>query len=179
MGLDSVELVMSWENAFGVTMTPAESEFITTPREATALFAVKLGARGGGPCLSQRVFHRLRRALADVMGVKRGQVRRRTRIRDLVPRAEQGRWAAVQAACGIPKLPAPGWFSPKTVEDLVRWAIVHAIRDLKPAGEAWTRAEVRCVVRTLTTDVTGLDEFKDDAEFIRDMGIDCGPILTQ
>jgi len=172
MGLDSVELVMSWENAFGVTMTPAESQFVSTPREATTLFAMKLSARAGGPNLSQRVFHRLRRALVEIMGVKRERVRRRTRIRDLVPPAERGRWAAVQAACGIPRLPAPGWFSPKTMEGLVRWAIVHAIRDLKPTGEAWTRAEVRCVVRTLTMDVTGLDEFGDDAEFIRDLGID-------
>lgn len=172
MGLDSVELVMSWENAFGVEMTPAESQFVATPRDATTLFAVKLGARAGGPCLSQRVFHRLRRALVDVMGVKREQVRRRTWIRDLVSRAERGRWVAVQAACGIPKLPAPGWFSPKTMEALVRWAIVHAIHDLKPAGEAWTRAEVRCVVRTLTMDVTGVDEFEEDAEFIRDLGMD-------
>ena len=65
MGLDSVEIVLGWEAALGVTITDAEGEVLITPRQAIDLLAAKLGAIDDrrGACLTLRAFHRIRRGL--------------------------------------------------------------------------------------------------------------------
>ena len=40
------------------------------------------------------------------------------------------------------------------------------------SAETWTRDRVREAVRRLTKDQSGLEEFSDDDEFVRDMGLD-------
>ena len=40
------------------------------------------------------------------------------------------------------------------------------------SAHTWTRDRVREVVRRLTKDQSGLEEFSDDDEFVRDMGLD-------
>jgi hypothetical protein len=50
--------------------------------------------------------------------------------------------------------------------------VANAARDLKRPGELWTLSEIRSVVRAVVTDVTGKNDFKDDDDFIRDIGVD-------
>ena len=44
MGLDSVEILLGWEAALGVTIADAEAEVLVTPRQVIDLLAAKLGA---------------------------------------------------------------------------------------------------------------------------------------
>ena len=79
----------------------------------------------------------------------------------------------MRSACGIASLPVPGhWFLPRTVGDLTRWAATYAAKDLKHPGEPWTRPEIRSVVRAVVTDVTGVNDFEDDHDFVHDIGIE-------
>jgi len=65
-----------------------------------------------------------------------------------------------------------GWFSPRTVGDLARWAVFHAAKDVKRPGEPWTRVEIWGVVRAVVTNVTGVEDFGDDHDFVHDIGVD-------
>jgi len=67
MGLDSVEIVIGWEEALGVTITDAEATVTRTPRMAIDLLTAKLGAIDDhrGACLTLRAFNRVRRGLVS------------------------------------------------------------------------------------------------------------------
>ena len=99
-------------------------------------------------------------------------MRPEARLRELVSAERRRTWEAVRSSCGISSLPGLGWFSPSTVRDLTRWTVTHAAKELKRPGESWTRSEIRSIVRAVVTDVTGVEDFKDDDDFIRDIGID-------
>ena len=179
MGFDAIDLVLAWEEALGVTVEDAEAEMLQTPRGAIDLFAAKLGAshQEHGACLTLRAFHRARRAIIAVAGVSRANVTPRTRLDDLFLRGErQARWHLVQQALGLPSWPKLGsgfgiLWRPKTVADLSHWMVSHFPRELKAPGERWTRAEVRTVIRTVFTEQQGIRDFSDDAEFVRDLGL--------
>ena len=174
MGLDSVEMVMGWEEAFGISIADAEAEKLRTPREAIDLIASKLGARDmpRSGCLTLRAFHRLRRSMVSAAGVQRAVVRPESRLKDLMGEDRRQRWEAVRSDCGISSLPKLGWFSPRTVGDLSVWVVANAAKDLKRPEEVWTRGEVREVVRAVVVEQTGVKDFADDADFVRDIGID-------
>ena len=174
MGLDSVEIVMGWEESFGIRIADDEAFVLRTPRQAVDLIATKLGSYDGpaGACLTFRAFHRLRHSITRAASVSRDRFRPDARLRDLVARDRQRTWDAVRSTCGISSLPGLGWFSTLTVSDLTRWAITHAAKDLKRPGEPWTRSEIRTVVRAVVIDVAGVEDFKDDHDFIHDIGID-------
>jgi hypothetical protein len=174
MGLDPVEIVMGWEESFGISIADAEAMVLRTPRQSIDLIATKLAAHDDSlrACLTLRAFHRLRHSITTAASVSRDRVRPDARLRDLVSTERRRTWEAVRSTCGISSLPGLGWFSPRTVGGLTRWAVAHAAKDLKRPGEPWTRSEVRSVVRAVVTDVTGVEDFEDDHDFIHDIGID-------
>jgi len=165
---------MGWEKSFGISIADSEAITLRTPRLAMDLIAIKLAAHEepGQACLTLRAFHRLRRSISGVDGIARNKIRPQARLGDLIARERRRAWEAVRVACGIPSLPGLGWFSPRTVGDFTRWIVVHAASKLKQPGERWTRLEIRSVVRAVVTDVTGVEDFKDDHDFIHDIGID-------
>jgi acyl carrier protein len=174
MGLDAVEIVIGWEEAFGISIADSEAMVLRTPRQSIDLIATKLAAQDGsrGACLTLRAFHRLRHSISKAAGVARTSVRPEARLRELVSTERRRTWEAVRSACGISSLPGLGWFSPRTVGDLTRWAVTHAAKELKQPGEPWTRSEIRSVVRAVVIDVTGVEDFGDDDDFIREIGVD-------
>ncbi len=174
MGLDTVEIVLRWEASFGLSIADADAMMLQTPRGAIDLIAKMLGAQDppNSPCLTLRAFHCLRRGLAEAAGVARHRIRPTARLKDLVRTKRHHVWLAVRSRSGLPSLPHLGWFSPHTVADLARWTVLHAATELKRPGEPWTRSQIRTVVRAAVTDITGLENFSDDDEFIRDLGLD-------
>jgi hypothetical protein len=179
MGLDSIEIVMLWEESLGVEIAAAEGSKLLTPRMAIDLLAVKLGAdpdlRGG--CLTLRAFNRIRRAMASAAGAPRHEIRPDARFRDLLPRRERdATWKAVRKASGISSLPSLSWgvvvsFAPVTVGELAHWVVAHAARSLKSPNEPWTHSEIRTVVRRGVTEICGARDFSDDDQFVRDIGV--------
>lgn len=174
MGLDAVEIVMGWEQAFGIAIADSEAMALRTPRQSIDLIATKLATRDDvrGACLTLRAFHRLRHSITTVASIPRSSVRPDASLRQLVSIERRRTWDAVRSSCGISSLPSLGWFSPQTVRDLTRWTVTHAARELKQPGEPWTRSEIRSVVRSVVADVTGVEDFEDDDDFIHDIGID-------
>jgi hypothetical protein len=181
MGLDSVEIVISWERAFGVEISDDEACHLTTPRTAIDLIATKLGVcnQPSRPCLSMRAFHRIRRGLVEAGGVPRSDAKLQAKVRALLPRDRmKERWNSIRNVCGLPDMPGLGWIpafsSHQRVADFVQWAVASCPRSLKPRHESWSRPEIRTVVRAVVTESVGISDeaFSDDDEFVRDMGID-------
>lgn len=172
VGLDTVETVLAWEQSFGITLENSEVSELRTPLQAMDLIAAKLGARKSGPsaCLSMRAFHRLRDAISKTANLPRSNIRPDSRVKDLLRYRRPQGWEAMRVASGISKLPEPAWYAPYTMASLANWVVCHAATELKPAGEPWTRQEIRHIVRETVADVAGTRKFEDTDDFIYDLG---------
>lgn len=115
MGLDGVELVMAWEETFGITISDAEAEKILTPRQAVDCIFGKLEQRTGpAECLSQRAFHGVRRSIMKEFSISRREIRLDTKLARLIPLQGRSRhWNNLRNQIGVasmPNLERPGLF---------------------------------------------------------------------
>lgn len=84
MGLDSVELVLAFEEAFGVAIEDAVAEKMRTPRDVIDFVEQHRGAGTKKPCLTRRAFHRVRERLMTV-GIARSAVRPEASLGNFFP----------------------------------------------------------------------------------------------
>jgi acyl carrier protein len=114
MGLDTVELVMKVEEAFGLTIPDQDAEKIQTVGDLYHYVQAELG---GPPmatpgCLSAAAFYRLRRQLMGRFRVERRRIRPGSALDDLVPKARRREaWRQLGEAVGwrLPELARPDW----------------------------------------------------------------------
>ena len=180
MGLDAVEIIMGWENAFDIKLSDAEVFELRTPKQAIDLIAGKVGAfdREPGVLLGLRAYHRFRQAFVTLLKVPRDQVRLESKLSILLPQAQRlTTWQTIFTKAGLPTAPKLVWgagviFWPFTIQDLVIWSIAYHPQSLVGAEERWTRPQVRAVVRVMITQILDLDKFNDDDDFVIDIGID-------
>ena len=180
MGLDGVELVMAWEESFGITITDADAAQLRTPRLAMDLIHRKLatdGVPGPGGCLTQRAFHRLRRAMQTAFAVPRAQVRPGTPLDALLPAGKRReRWQLLQVHTGLASFPKLFFgrlpFGCSTVGELATRLAARQPNSFRRSDEPWTRAQVRSLVRLLIVEQLGIKKFGDDDEFARDLRVD-------
>ena len=113
MGLDSVELVMRTEKAFGIELPDSEMEKVRTPRDLIEQVCRRLELDLGPQCQSQQAFHRLRKGLMEVLGVPREQIRLETPLADLAPVDDcRPWWPRLRDHIGArdwPELARPKW----------------------------------------------------------------------
>jgi acyl carrier protein len=108
MGLDSVELVMAFEESFGVEISDEDAEKIATVRDAIDCIYAKVRhtPAQAGVCLSQRAFYRLRRAARASFGVERSEVRPPTPLEAIVPLDDRrNAWTRLKEAVGATDWP--------------------------------------------------------------------------
>ena len=176
MGLDSVEIVMAWEEAFGISIADAEAATLRTPRMAVDLICQKLKVRAGDDfCFSQRIFYLLRRAFVTVLACPRATITPRTRLGELIPvRGRQQVWTALSREAGLP-LPTTmlglGSWSPAVGELVTRLTGPFA-GALVGTGAGWSRRQVREVVRAVVSQQIGFADYSDDADFVYDLRLD-------
>jgi len=224
MGLDSVELVLATEEAFGISIADSEAEHCRTPRDLVALLFSKLTTTDRAICQSQRAFYLLRRECMRSCGHSRSAISLQTSARELIP---SEKWTIVRDALQArswPELTAPGLvvavrvslpfimffgtygvlhlrFAELILFNLIVSGIVAGISHrvvksitrpcnrLVPAKMkikdllyfvvtseeiAWTRGQVSERVKQLVIEQLGLseDDYFEDADFIRDLGMD-------
>jgi acyl carrier protein len=114
MGLDTVELVMEVEEAFGITIPDEDAEKIQTIGDLYRYLLAKLD----GPtlttpgCLSAAVFYRLRRRLMELYRVERRRIRPVSSLDELIPATKRRlEWQRMAESLGwnLPELIRPGW----------------------------------------------------------------------
>jgi acyl carrier protein len=74
MGLDSVELVIAFEEAFGVAIEDAAAEKMLTPKDVIDYIEQRRGIGTRKLCLSRRAFHKVRERLMEI-GIARSAIR--------------------------------------------------------------------------------------------------------
>ena len=187
MGLDGVELVVAVEEKFGIGISDGEAEKVVTPRDVAELVVRKVSSRDDGGCRSQRAFHLIRREL-QAMGVPRRAVRPAARLADLFwcqrRWSRKVWWQGLRERLGVQyephwKASAP-YVRPRafpfprhltTVRDAAEWL---AERRAGEYGKAYSREQVEAVLPELIVEQLGIarDQFRWDAEFVRDYGMD-------
>jgi acyl carrier protein len=115
MGLDSVELVMTLEETFGVELKDQEVVQCVTPLLVTDLVFSKVQATDRKVCQSQRAFYVLRRALVRRFNLPRSRITLDMSFRDLLLPVDEARvWADLKSdvrARYWPQLARPLWMT--------------------------------------------------------------------
>ncbi|MBW3570665.1 MAG: acyl carrier protein [Gemmatimonadetes bacterium] len=178
MGLDSVELVMAFEEAFDLPIPDEEAARLATPRMVVDYVFARVPTEPAGGCLTQRIFYQLRRGMRANAG-HTGALAPATPLRDLTNRRRWPElWMRLRTSAADPAWPAEVPWSgflregPRTLADLARWIAVQQPLPGAAAPGTWTRERIELTVRGVVLESAGVAVFSLDDEFVRDMRID-------
>ena len=178
MGLDGVELILEWEEIFGIKIPDEAAAMMRTPRDATDYILGRVESGPAKECLRQRTFFRLRHGLRRACRPFSVHVGPRTPLRAIVAHRDWPRaWSVVRSGPGRggwPEIePFACWFSfrRRTVGDLVQELCVLDDRSARRGGEPWTRETVSFEVRRIVEYMVGARFFAEDDRFVQDIGI--------
>jgi len=241
MGLEGVEIVMAVEDAFDITLSDTDAGKVRAPRDLIELVMGKVGRSDVAVCLTQRAFHRLRRAFLSELGLKRAEFNldmaadrllpveaRKTMLAEIYRRVgiaappmliRSRRLKALLAAATLAAgagvgtafaLASPGksillnfirelyWMAGlaaaicvlrlgclltnnmrtafperlRTVRGHVRWVVAINPQLIGGPPGQWSRKQVSEIVREIVTEHLGDKNYREDARFVEDLGMD-------
>jgi acyl carrier protein len=111
MGLDSVELLMEVEDAFGFSIPDEDAAGMDTVGKLyDYILAHRVEGKQEG-CLTSVAFYRLRRVLTSICGLARRDVHPSIETAKVIPAMRRRRWSQLQASMGLrlPALRRPAW----------------------------------------------------------------------
>jgi acyl carrier protein len=117
MGLDTVELVLEIEEAFGVSIPDECAQEMRTVEDIYEFLLLRCPVAEQGSasrCLTAAAFYRLRRGLCEVAALERRDVRPSTPVTSLLPRgSRRATWQRLGEllALKLPPLQRPAWLS--------------------------------------------------------------------
>ena len=177
MGLDSVEIVMCWEDSLGFGIPDKDASHLHTVRDAIDYLARRVNAKQNvmGACLSLRAFHKVRRCLMEHFAIRRQQVTLHTHLRDILP--DHGKRHAWKQFCTnlnvgsiSPTLGIPLFGSGSTtIKDLVVQLVARHAHEFLSPPEQWTRHQVKQVVYASVEFIVGQTQFSEDQNFVKDI----------
>lgn len=179
MGLESVEIVMAWEESFGITLSEAEAaKMFTTRNTIDFIYATLRAAEPSLPedsgCLALRAYYRLKRSCIH-HGIDSSGVRPDAKLADLVPWVNRKeRIAAILNYAGFahpPRIPFGLRFTFGRLRDYVLDGVISHHRVLRRPGTTWSREQVREVARAILRVQLVVTRFSDDARFVQDLGV--------
>ena len=104
MGLDSVELIMSIEDKFGISIPDAECEQIATVRQMVDSVFEKIKLTPNKKCLSQILFYRIRKAF-EQFGKHKRNITPNTKMSELLSKTNlKNDWTRLGIRIGL-KIP--------------------------------------------------------------------------
>ena len=104
MGLDSVELVMSVENKFGIRIPDADCEKIYTVQDFADTVFKMISIHPTDKCLTQIIFYRIRKAFKN-LELTKVEIKPDTNISDFLTQTElKANWNRLETEIGL-KLP--------------------------------------------------------------------------
>lgn len=113
MGLDTVELVLSVEEEFGIAIPDAVACELDTPQKLADYVLLRLGEThvADPRCLSQVQFYRLRRHLVQQLGISRKSLKLDTPLDEFLQGDGRKHWKMLAEICGENVLPSLGFWS--------------------------------------------------------------------
>jgi len=181
MGLDSVMIVISVEDTFGIKITDAEASKLRTPHLLSTFVAERVQALPDDLCITQQMYYRLRRAFWTAIPALATDLRLETRLDQFLHRDQWPQvWTAVRAAADAPEWPAevpwPGLLNlntgPKTIRDLVWHLAIALAPQARQTPTRWTKQEVAHAVRRIVLEESGVGPAFDGKKSFGELGID-------
>ncbi len=197
MGLDSVELAMSIEDKFGVTIPDAEYANIGTIQQMADAIFQRLKLEPNKKCLSQIVFYRVRRAFEE-FGNEKQSISPNTKMIDLLNKTDlKSDWTKLENRIGlkVPDLVDLDFNSTlnkevrflgfkifdrtepvaeNTLRKFTDWIISMNSDELIPIERISSKYEIERIICGITEDKTGvpISEIELHHSFTNDLGID-------
>ncbi|WP_121667452.1 acyl carrier protein [Mesonia aquimarina] len=197
MGLDSVELVMTIEEKFGIRIEDSEAEKIRTVQEFADIVFRKIISTPTDKCLTQIVFYRIRKALRILISTEK-EIRPDMKISELFTKTElEEKWSQLKTELGLelPELvtldfnPGAGSHvkifgiktikrttpvSKGTIRQLVDWTISLNRDELIDIENIASKYEVERIICGITEDRIGvpISEIEVHHSFVNDLGVD-------
>ncbi len=84
MGLDGVELIMTTEESFGISITDEEASKIINVDDLYLLVLSKVGLASKDKCLTAKAFYLLRTVIAKRVKINRCLIRKETQLQELI-----------------------------------------------------------------------------------------------
>src|ERR1700682_306265 len=113
MGLETVELVIRFEEAFGITISDEVASRMTTPRDVTDYIVTQVATAERSACLSQQAFYFLRRGFSNRLQLPRTAFHSDVSLQALIPKETRKHvWRQLQTEMGpnaLPDLARPLW----------------------------------------------------------------------
>lgn len=113
MGLDTVELVIRFEDAFGISIPDKVAAELTTPRKVTDYIISQVAMTSQSSCLSQQAFYFLRKKFVGVLGIPRAEFLPDNKLERFIPlEGRRQDWLKLKhelGASSLPILARPVW----------------------------------------------------------------------
>jgi hypothetical protein len=182
MGLDLVELVIRFEETFGVPIPDRVATELNTPGKVTdyILSQVEM-SQGPLSCLSQRAFYSLRREFIQQLSLSPRQFVLDAQLKEILPEERRDEiWKNIGSSLGVKKWPAlsrNSWLafltpSVQSVRELVDYFVTNEPLIVKGNETAWSREQVWEVLERVIKDETSVTDFSKDSRFVEDMHLD-------
>lgn len=105
MGLGAVELLMACEEEFEVRIPDEAASRCYTPRILSETILKRLKTKDSSVCPSQKGFYRVRKALINIVSVKRNEISPDTRLTYLVQNSVPQFWRNLEKELSVGNLP--------------------------------------------------------------------------
>jgi acyl carrier protein len=105
VGLDTVELVIAFEEEFGVAIDNEDAEKMETPGDVADYVVSRVRTSSDDPCLSQVGFYRIRSLLMDEFSIPRETIHPNTLLIDVVAGNIRENWLRLKNAIGTDNFP--------------------------------------------------------------------------
>jgi hypothetical protein len=177
MGLDTVELVMAFEEAFGLEIPNTAAERMQTVRDVIDYVVARKPIVPTTTCSTQQTFYIIRRALGPTAG-RHARLTPDTRLEELSDRESWPRsWERIRTEGGSAWPPSVPWKGrwrdgPETLGELTLFVEASRKRSPHPEGEPWTRDAVTGTVRQVIYDEQRIWKAYLDDSFVKDFGLD-------
>jgi len=197
MGLDSVELLMSVEDKFGIRIEDSEAEKIYTVQNFVDTVYSKIITNPNEKCLTQIVFYRIRKAIRNLK-LTDVEIKPETKITELLTQTElKENWHLLKTEIGLelPELVALD-FNPElgshvkifgiktikrttpvssgTIRELIDWTIALNQEKLIDIKKITNKYEVERIIIGIINRNLGIpiSEIKLEHSITNDLGID-------
>ncbi|XLS27647.1 phosphopantetheine-binding protein [Flavobacteriaceae bacterium M23B6Z8] len=197
MGLDSVELVMSIEDKFGIRIKDSEAEKIYTIQDFADIVFNRISKNPTDKCLTQIVFYRIRKALRNLTSTVK-EIRPDMKISEFFTQSElKEKWSQLKTEVelelpdlvaldfnpelgyhvkifGIKTIKRTTPVSKGTLRQLVDWTISLNRDELIDIEKISSKYEVERIICGITEDRIGvpISEIELHHSFKNDLGID-------
>ncbi len=146
MGLDSVELIMSVEDKFGIEIPNAECEKINTVEDFANVVFKMISTQPTDKCLTQIIFYQIKKVFKKLK-INNIEIKPDTKLSDILPLSElKSNWDKIETELGLklPELVALD-FNPN-LDSYVKFLGIRTIKRKKPVTKGTIRQLIDWII---------------------------------